>query len=434
MSFEYFIARRIALGNKRSVAHWIIRIAVVAVALSVAVMIVTNALITGFKQEIKTKIFGFWGHIHITKTEINHSLLDPLPVSKNQDFYPALDTIRKVTYYKPLQIGPWSFEDRMVERRTNGGVRHMQVFALEPGIIKTKDDIEGIILKGVDEDFDWTFFQRYLEEGTIPTFPDTAFSRDILVSRPTADRLRLSVGDQFIVYFVENGDQLLRRFKVCGIYKTGLGEYDQKFALVDIRQVRQVLGWEEDMVGGFEVIIDDIEDLDMITDYIYFEALPNDMYAESIRDKFPPIFDWLELQNINEVVILALMTIVSIINMITALIILILERTTMIGVLKSMGSNNWSIRRIFLYHAAYITLQGLFWGNLIGLALCFLQKRFHLIKLSEADYYISEAPIALDPWQILLINLGTLAITLLFLILPSYMVTSISPVKAIRFK
>ena len=218
-----------------------------------------------------------------------------------------------------------------------------------------------------------------------------------------------------------------------GIYKTGLEEYDRLFALADIRQVQRLLGWSENEVGGFEVFIDDIDDLTAITDYIYFQVLPNNLYAETIREKFSEIFDWLDLQDINEGVILTLMVLVAIINMMTALLILILERTNMIGTLKALGASNWGIRKIFLYYAGYIIVMGLFWGNLIAVTLGLLQERFGFIRLSEENYYLSVAPVELNLWSILLVNAGTLLVILIFLILPSYLVTRISPVKAIRF-
>ncbi len=430
MNFSYFIARRVALSSQQSFSRLIIRIAVVAVALSVSVMIASNALITGFKKEISTKIFGFWGHIHITNTDITYSLREAYPIKTKQPFYPHLDTIKNIPYYKERRFLGFKWNQ---ETQTKGGVRHIQVFAVKPGIIKSNSDIEGILLKGVGKDFDWTFMQQYLQKGSLLHLSDTAMSSDILISRQTANRLRMDVGDSFIVHFIQNKEQLKRRFTVKGIFKTGLEEYDKVFALVDIRQIQRILGWQSDEVGGFEVFLDDIEDLAIIADYIYYEQLPNELYAETVRTKLPEIFEWLELQNINEVVILGLMVIVAIINMITALLILILERTNMIGTLKAMGSSNWSIRKIFLYHAAYIVVVGLFWGNLIGIGLCILQDQFELIKLSEENYYLSVAPVYLQWWSILLINAGTLLVTLLFLVVPSYLVTSISPVKAIRF-
>ncbi|MCO6480935.1 MAG: ABC transporter permease [Phaeodactylibacter sp.] len=435
MNFERFIARRVAASGQQSFSRLILRIAVAAVALSVAVMICSNALISGFKKEISTKIFGFWGHIHITDTDINRSLLEAYPISKDQPFYPALDTIGRLEY---LQQEEW-FGYRVERRKeTKGGIRHIQVFAIKPGIIeagKKKDkEIEGIILKGIGEDFDWAFMDQYIKRGRAINLPDSAMSDEILISDQTAARLQVDTGDTFIVHFVQQGEQLKRRFTVSGVYRTGLEEYDQKFALVDIRQIQRLLGWDADQVSGFEVFIDDIDDLAPITEFIYFEELPPDLYAETIREKLPEIFDWLDLQDINEVVILSLMITVAIINMITALMILILERTNMIGILKALGSNNWSIRKVFLYYAAYIIAVGLFWGNFIGIGLCLLQDRFEFITLSEENYYLSTAPIDLNFWPILLLNLGTLAVTLFFLIIPSYLVTSISPVKAIRFK
>jgi len=430
MNFEFFISRRVAANGQQSFSRIIIRIAAAAVALSIAVMITATSLIAGFKQEISSKIFGFWGHIHITDLDVGRSLLDAYPIHIKQSFYPFLDTVRSVPYVEEVTRFGTTVEQ---QRRTNKGIRHIQTFALKPGIIKSKSEIEGIILKGVGKDFDWSFMSSYIKKGKAIERSDSTMSSDILISQQTADRLRVDVGDKFIVHFVEKGEQLKRRFNICGIYKTGLEEYDRKFALVDIRQIQRLLGWSENEVGGFEVFIEDIDDLLPIEDYIYGE-LPNDLNSETIRSKFPEIFEWLELQNINETVILSLMLIVAIINMMTALLILILERANMIGVLKALGTSNWSIRRIFLYYAAYIMIVGLFWGNFIGIGLCWLQDRFGFIQLDEANYYLSVAPVALNLWAIFLLNAGTLLITLAFLIIPSYLASTISPVKAIRFK
>ena len=437
MNVEYFIAKKVAASGQQSFSRLIIRIAIVAIALSVTVMICANALIAGFKTEISSKIFGFWGHIHITDTDINRSLLEAYPIDKNQDFYPQLEDLEQVEY---IAREAWLGGLTEVERRktTEGGVRQIQVFAIKPGIIESGErgdkDIEGIILKGVGSDFDWAFMQQYIKRGRQLALPDSAMSRDILISEQTAKRLRVDTGDTFIVHFVEKGEQLRRRFNISGIYRTGLEEYDEKFALVDIRQIQRLLGWNENQVSGFEVFIDEIDDLVPLSEHIYFEELPTELYAETIRDKLPEIFDWLDLQDINEVVILTLMVIVAIINMVTALMILILERANMIGVLKALGGTNWSIRKIFLYYAAYIIVLGLLWGNVFGIGLCVLQDQLEFIQLSEENYYLSTAPIELNALPILLINLGTLLITLLFLIVPSYLVTNISPVKAIRFK
>lgn len=432
MNLDYFIARKVAGSGQRSFSRLIIRIAIVAVAISVSVMIVATSLIRGFKNEISSKIFGFWGHIHIMDTGVNNTM-EAYPVNIDQDFYPSLGTISHVNYLDHPKFLGITFYDRLVEKQTEGGINHIQVFATLPGIIRTKDEIEGIILKGIGKDYNWKNLKTYLKEGKELSLADTV-SRDILISRQTADRLNLGVGDRLVVHFIKDNDQVQKRFDVSGIYKTGLEEYDQKFAIVDIRVLQQILNWEENQVGGFEVFIDHIDDLNPINEYIYMEEIPNDLYSQTIREKSPSIFEWLELQDINEIVILALMIIVSIINMVTALMILILERTNMIGTLKALGYTNWGIRKIFIYYAAYIICIGLFWGNLIGLSICFIQDHFELIKLSEADYYLSVAPIELNWLSVIALNLGTLIITLIFLIIPSYLVTRISPVKAIRFK
>lgn len=429
--FERFVARKVIREGTHSFARLIIRIAIIAVAISTAVMICAVALISGFKKEISGKIFGFWGHIHITSTELYQSPLEASPVSVEQPFYPYLDTLRSVDY--PVTKSLFGMA-RSAMATTHGGIRHIQVFALKPGIIKANDEMEGIILKGIGKDFDWRFMQQYLIAGTALDLKQTESSNGILISRQTAQRLKVGVGDRFRLHFVEKGSQIQRIFKVQGIFKTGLEEYDRKFALVDIRKIQQLLGWDENQVGGFEVFADDIRDLEPLAGYIYYELLPPDLYAETIRQKLPQIFDWLNLQDVNEVVILALMVIVAIINMVTALLILILERTYMIGTLKSLGASDWSIRKIFLGYAAYIVFTGLVWGNLLGIGLCIIQKYGEVIKLSEENYYLSVAPVHLSPLAVLALNFGAMLVILLFLVLPSYLVTRISPIKAIRFR
>ncbi len=437
MNFPYFIARKVATNQsddgKYAFSRLIIRIAIIAVALSVAVMVITISILRGFKNEISEKIFGFFGHIHITDVQSAGSILESYPLDINQSFYPSLDTIQQIEYLdqyllfgKPL--------GNYFSTRTKGGIRHIQTFAIKPGVIKTEETMEGIILKGTGKDFDWQFLKQYLIRGNILTLPDTAMSREIIISAQTADRLKKDIGDRLDINFFAKGNVVRRRFDIVGIYRTGLDEYDRTFALADIRQVQRILGWTENQVGGFEVIIDHIGDINIISDYIYTQVIPNTMYAETIKEKQPNIFGWLELQNINEIVIITLMLIVSIINMMTALMILILERANMIGILKALGTSNWKIRKIFLYYAAYIIVLGLFWGNVIGIGLSWLQDRFQFVKLSEADYYLSYAPIELNFWTILLLNLGTLGVILSFLVIPSYLVTKISPVQAIRFK
>jgi len=406
MRWEFKLAMRFANSKEKSFASVIIRIASLAVALSIAVMIITTALITGFKTEISSKIFGFWGHLHINAANVYQNLLEIKPIEAQRDFYPELMKIP--------------------------GIKAIQVYAIQPGIVKGKNDLDGIFLKGIGSDFNWEFFKSYLLEGEIIEFSPDIVSNEIIISKQTANRLKLKTGDNFRLFFVKNGTMLRRNFKIKGIYKTGLEEYDSKFALVDIRKVQQLQGWKSTQIGGYEVFITDISKIDYLADKIYTDVLPPHLNVQSIRDKLPEIFEWLSLQDINEVVILSLMIVVAIINMITALLILMLERTRMIGILKSLGSTNWSIRRIFMYYAAIIASKGMLWGNLTGIIICLLQKYGHFIKLSEENYYLNEAPILLQFNHILILNIGTLIVIVLFLILPTWLITRISPVRTLR--
>lgn len=425
-NLSLFIAKRIALSGGKNFSRLIIRIAVVAVALSVAVMVGASALIAGFKSEISRKIFEFWGHIHISDTAYSLSF-EPKPIDRDQEFYPSLDTVRSIPDYYLQSLG-------LNKGDVKGGIQHIQAFAHKPGIIRTKTALEGILLKGIGSDFAWEHLKPYLLEGRPIALSDTAASKDIIISRQTADRLQVGVGDKFVVHFVKEGAQLRRLFQICGIYKTGLEEYDRKFALCDLRQVQHLLGWEDTQVAGFEIWVDDLRDLELYNQYIYDEVLPSELLSVTIRDKFPSIFEWLALQDYNEIVILALMLAVAIINMITAFLVLVLERTNMIGILKALGASNKPIRRIFVYHASMITIWGMFWGNLIGLGFCFLQDKFKFIRLNEADYYLAYAPVKINWLAVAGINAGTLLITVVFLLLPSYVVSTVAPVRAIRFK
>jgi lipoprotein-releasing system permease protein len=428
MHLPLFIARRIATASANNFSRIIIRIAIVAVSISVAVMIISSALIAGFKSEISRKIFEFWGHLHVTDTAYSLSF-DPQPIEAKQAFLPVLDTMGRIQHEKDV----W-FSDELTTTMSHGGIRHVQAYAHKPGIIQTKTALEGILLKGIGNDFDWENLKPYMLEGRPIAMSDTAASKDIIISRQTADRLQIGVGDKFIVYFVKENEQLRRLFQVCGIYKTGLEEYDRKFALCDIRQVQNLLGWTPTQVAGFEIWVDDLRDLDAFNQHLYAEVLPNEMLCVSIRDKFPAIFEWLDLQDLNEIVILGLMLAVAIINMITALLVLVLERSNMIGILKALGERDRGIRQVFLYHAAIITLTGMFWGNLLGLGFCWLQDKFRFIKLNETDYYLSYAPVQFEWSRIATINIGTLIITFVFLLIPSLVVSRIAPVQAIRFK
>jgi lipoprotein-releasing system permease protein len=407
MRIAWFIAKRTAFAGKRSFSRLIIRIATVAVALSVAVMLISTALIQGFQQEISEKVFGFWGHIQVTRFDRNVSY-ERLPVHIGVQFDTALADLP--------------------------GIRHMQRYATRPGILKVGEDIDGIIVKGVSTDFDSSFIIRHLKAGRLPDFGADSISFEVLISQRTAQRMKVWAGDALPVNFLDPETMRIRsrRFTISGIYHTGLDEYDRLFALADIRQIQVLNGWGPDEVGGFEMFVEDIDKLEEVEQNIWDRLDPN-LRSATIRQLKPTIFDWLELQTTNEVVILALMVIVAVINMITALLILILERTNMIGILKAIGARDWTVRRVFLYHALYILGLGLLVGNVLGLGLAVLQMEFGFISLPEETYYVSKAPIALNTMVVAAINLGTLLVCLLVLILPSYLVTRIRPIRAIRF-
>lgn len=407
MNFAAYIVKHIAFNEKRNLSALIIRVAIVAVALSIAVMVVTTAIVNGFQQEISRKIFGFWGHIHLSAYDLNYSYEDLSPISIKQDFYPSLDTVP--------------------------GVAHLQIYARKAGIIKTANDIEGIMLKGIGTDFDWQGFERFLQAGKPLVLSDSSKSNDIIISQTTARRLHLGIDSSLVIYFVQEKPRV-RKFRVSGIYKTGLEEYDEKYAIVDIRHLQKLNGWTNEEVGGFEVALTDMQQLDAMTEYINDHVAGTEVKVQSMKEINPNIFEWLALQNTNEQLILSLMLFVALINMATALLILILERTNMIGILKALGATNGAIRMLFLCNAALIVGVGIVLGNAIGLGLCWLQYRYGIVTLDEESYYIHIAPIEVD-WQLLAwINIGTLLLSILVLIIPSYLVTRIDPIKAIRFK
>ncbi|MFD1316911.1 ABC transporter permease [Namhaeicola litoreus] len=410
MNYELFIAKRIiaSKGHKSSVSSPIIKIAIVAIAIGIVVMILSIATGIGLQKKIKEKISGFNGDVQVTFYDANNSNITLNPVKKNQDFYPNFEKVPNV--------------------------KKVQPFATSAGIIRTEENFEGVILKGVDSDHDWTFFKDYLVEGDIPVLSEK-LSNDVLISSTTANKLKLKVGDHFYMFFVKddpNKAPNTRKFFVSGIFNSGFQEIDEGFIVGDIKHIQRINKWKEDEVGGFEILLYDFDDLYNTGNEIYQNIDPN-LNATTVAEKFPAIFEWLDLFDTNIVVIIFIMILVAGINMITALLVLILERSPMIGVLKALGESNWSIRKIFLYNAAYLIGVGLFWGNLIGLALIYAQKTFGIIKLNAENYYVTEAPVHIDLTQIFLLNLGTLLLCLTMLLIPSYIVTKISPVKAIKF-
>ena len=432
MNLEHFIARRLAFNRSGSFTRVIIGIAIAAIALSMAIMIVSTAMISGFKYEINSKIFGFWGHIHITDASINRNF--ELKAIKTDDAYiKEIKNIKFVEYQKPRSVLGFNIEGKFSDERTIGGIKHVQPFIVLPGLIETKDGFQAILFKGIDESFDWPGMQRFLVQGRGINYQGDSLNNEMVISKIIADKLQIKLNQKIITSFIKEGSKLKRVFKIVGIYNTGLEEYDRRIVIGEMTKIHDLLGWEKNDASGLEIFLDDIRDNEILTDYIYTNLLPANLYAETIQSKFPNIFEWLKLQDINERVILQLMTLVAIINMVTVLLILILERTHMIGVLKSLGASNGSVRKIFLYHAAYMVFFGQLIGNIVGISLCYAQKYTGFIKLDETNYYLSEAPILMDWSTILLINLAAFGIIVVFLTLPSLLVKKITPIKALRF-
>ncbi len=411
MKFEYFIAKRIigSKSYKSSVSAPIIKIGITAIAIGIIVMMIAIATGIGLQQKIRDKAVAFNGHITITTFNSNASDESEVPMSINQDFYPNFSDIE--------------------------GIRHIQGVATKFGLIRTETDFDGMVLKGVGEDYNWQYFEEFLVEGKLPKFGDN-ISNEVLVSQYLANRLQFNVGDTFQMLFGKEAvDKLpfIRTFTVSGIYNSGFQELDETYLLGDIKHIRFFNKWEDDQIGHFEVFIDDYSQLLQKEEEIY-QNISSFFTSKTVEEKYVTVFEWINIFDKNIYAIIGIMVLVAGINMITALLVLILERTQMIGVLKALGSNNWSIRKLFLYNASYLIVLGLFWGNLIGLGILFAQKYFKLFPLDPSVYYVTEAPVYISATYIIALNVGTFVLCLIMLLVPSYVITRITPVKAMRFE
>lgn len=409
MNFEYFIAKRvIRAGKHKSTASTpIIKIAIIAIILGMVMMMVTVATGVGLQQKIREKVSAFNGDIIISNFDGNSSDVTLNPVSKNQDFYPNFTSVPEVT--------------------------HVQATAQKAGVMRTATDFEGVIVKGVGAEYDWRFMRDYLVKGNLPDY-QSKLNTEILLSKYLANRLGFDVGDKVIVYFIkEDGGFQNRRFDISGIYDSGFQEFDERFLFADIRHIQKLNKWDNDQVGAFEVFVNDFDNLDVIGQEVYANSGSSLLNSMTITQKYGSIFEWLSLFDFNIALIITVMIIVAGINMVTALLVLILERTRMVGILKALGSPNWSLRKIFMYNALYLVLLGLFWGNVIGIGLLLLQKYYGLVALNPETYYVNEAPVYLDWSYIVLLNVGTFLLCAAMLLIPSYIITRISPVKTIKF-
>ncbi|MFC6100915.1 ABC transporter permease [Olivibacter domesticus] len=406
MNFPLYLAKRITKGGNRNYSKLIIKVAVAGIMLGLAVMILAIAVLKGFKGEIINKERGFNGDITVYKHNLNSSY-ESSPFSLNDD---SLELLTKVP-----------------------GVKQLNAFGTKPGIINANNEIEGVVLKGIDSNYNQKLLESILVEGKTIDFSDSIpAQQQILISKYTANRLDLKLGDDFLMYFVQEPLRK-RKFTIVGIYNLGVEEIDKTYVISDISLIRRLNKWEKNEVGGYEIITDDFDKLD-ITNQTVLDFLPIQLVSVTISEQYPEIFEWLALLDINSQIILVLMVLVAIINMISALLIMILERTNMIGILKALGLNNTAIRKVFLYNALQLIGIGLILGNLLGIGICAFQHYTHFFKLDESAYYISYIPIKIGPIEILLLNLGTAALCLLALLIPSGLVSRISPIKAIRFK
>ena len=407
MNLEYFIAKRLitAKDHKSSISSPIIKIAIAAIAIGMVMMLVSVATGLGLQQKIQQKVAAFNGHIIISNYDDNQSQVSVIPISKNQSFYPNFNSV--------------------------SGISYIQAVASKAGIIRTEKEFEGIIYKGVGQDYHWENLKEFLIEGKLPNVKGK-INEEVIISKFLANRLFLKVGGRFNTYFMKENGYNVRNFDVVGIYESGFQEFDRTYIIGDVRHLQRINKWKPDQVGAFEIFIADFEDIQIKGEEIYQET-SSTLNTQTIVEKYHEIFEWLKLFDFNIIVILVIMIAVATINMVVALLVLILERTQMIGILKALGADNWIVRRIFLYNAFYLIIRGLFWGNIIGIGLLLIQQYFGIIELNPENYYVNQAPVYINWFYVLLLNIVTILICLLVLLIPSYIITRISPIRAIRY-
>ena len=412
MRVASFIANRIAFNRQRSFSRFIIRLSIVATTISVAVMIVTLAFTNGFQETVSQKIFSFWGHVRVQyKQPMKSTIAEEEQIEKN-------DTVIQLI-------------------RQNPNVVSIHPFATKYAILKTKDEMDGVLMKGLDRSYDFDHIRRFLKQGRWLNFNDTTYSREIIISTYTANELKLDLNDKVVIYFIRpDGSLRPDKLSIVGIYKTGIEDYDKTFAIGDLKLIQKLNGWQPNEIGGYEIFLKDYHQMQKVSDDIFYniEKFPSSWDTKTVRDLYPNIFDWLSMQDVTRNVLIGFMVAVAVINLITCLIILVLERIRMVGVLKALGAGNWTVQKIFLQHSTLITIIGIILGAAVGLGLCWLQRSTGFIKLNEEAYYMSEAAVKIVWWQIALICGCTLLVCFLALMIPSIIVRKVRPVKAIQFR
>lgn len=404
LNLELYISKKILSKDKSNFSRPVIRLAILSIALGLSVMILSVSIVVGFQKAVRQKVSSFDAHIQISGFSNNKSY-EQSSINRNQDFLPKIANIE--------------------------GVKNIQVYAQKGGILKANKTIQGVMMKGVGSDYDWSNMQNWLIAGTVPHYQDSTKSKDIIISKNIANKLNVSVGDCVLMYIIQDPPRV-RKFYIKGIYHSGLEEFDSRYILGDIQQIQKLNKWDKDQIAGFEVMIDDYEQLHRITDEINNE-ISYDLIATNIRQRYPFIMDWLNLLDTNVYFILGLMVLISGITMMGTILILILEKTNMIGTLKALGANNRSIRKIFIFNALYLIIRGLILGNIIGIGLAAIQYFFKIIPLDADTYYMDTIPIYFSFTSLLLLNLGTIFITSLMMLWPSHVISKISPIKALRF-